>query len=127
MVSFDGYICKGVNVDVLFLDLKEKRLIFYIVQEEGTIVVPNYDDYEKLKSYDMSKCGPINEKKAEGFDMKLARIYNAMFEPYYLYNVYKLSVKKNKVYILEYYDAFTADHGYKVFNDFEDALAEIYD
>jgi len=127
MVSFDGYICKGVDVDVFFLDLKEKRLIFYISQEEGAIAVPDYEDYEKLKSYDTSKCEPINEKRSKKFHMKLTRIYNAMFEPHYLYNIYKLSVKKNKVYILEYYDAFTADHGYKIFKHFEDALAEIYD
>jgi hypothetical protein len=127
MVDFQGFLCEGINVDMLFLDLKEKRILFYVVQDTGAIVMPDYEDYEKLKSHDMSKCKPINEKNADKFDMKFVRIYNAMFEPRYLYNIYKLSVKKHKVYILEYYDAFTADHGYKVFNDFEDALAEVYD
>jgi GTP cyclohydrolase II len=127
MVSFTGALCKGVNIDTLFLDLRNKRLVFYIVQEEGIIVVPNYDDYEKLKSYDTSKCEPINEERAKEFDMKFVRIYNAMFEPYYLYNIYRLSSRKNKVYILEYYNAFTAENEYKVFKRFTDALAEIYD
>ncbi len=127
MTGFQGYLCEGVNVDVFLLDLKEKRMLFYVIQDTGAIVVPDNEDYEKLKSYDTSKCKPINEKNAEKFDIKLVRIYNAMFEPRYLYNIYRLSVKKNKVYILEYYDAFTADHEYKILNDFEDALAEIYD
>ena len=127
MASFSGYICETDDVNIFFLDLKNKRLIFYIGKETGSIVIPSFEDYQILKSYDVSKCNPIDEKRAKKYKIKLVRIYNAMFEPYYLYNIYRLSSRKNKVYILEYYNAFTAENEYKVFKRFTDALAEIYD
>ena len=127
MVSFNAYICKGVNADTIFLHLGHGRLIFMVDQETKYITVPTYETYQELKAYDVSKCELITEDEYKKYGIKIVRLYHADFEPYYRYNIYRFSVDNNRVYILERHDKLSDIYNYKIFSDLEDAMAEVYD
>jgi len=127
MVSFNAYICRGTGADTVFLQLGHGRLIFMVDQETKYIVVPDYEAYQQLKAYDMSKCELVTEHEAGKYGIKIVRLYHVAFEPLYRYNIYRVSADKHKIYILERYDMMGDIYSYKIFSDFEDAMAEVYD
>jgi len=127
MVSFNAYICRGTGADTVFLHLGHGRLIFLVDQDMRYITVPSYETYQELKSYDTSKCELITENEADKYGMKIVRLYNAVFESRYRYNIYRFSTCRYKIYILERYDMLSDIYSYKIFSDFEDAMAEVYD
>jgi len=127
MVSFNMYVCKGVDADTVFLQIGHGRMIFMIDQSSKYIVVPDYEDYQQLKAHDTSKCELITENEVDRYGIKIVRLYNVTFEPLYRYNIYKFSTGKHKIYILERHDIRSDVYSYQVFFDFEDAMAEIYD
>jgi len=127
MVSFNMYVCRGVNADTVFLQLGHGRLIFMIDQESKYIVIPDYEIYQKLKSRDTSNCELITEEEAGKYGIKIVRLYNVVFESCYRYNIYRFSTGEHKIYILERYDIMGDIYSYRIFSDFEDAMAEVYD
>jgi len=127
MVSFSAYVCKGVNADTIFLHLGHGRLIFMVDQETKYIVVPDYEISQKLKSRDTSDCELVTEEEAGKYGIKIVRLYYTDFESRYRYNIYRFSTGEHKIYILERHDIMGDIYSYKIFSDFEDAMAEVYD
>jgi len=127
LVDFVGYLCSGYVVDILFIEMRYGRVILYLNQYDRSIVEPSPEDYEVLKSINVSDCERITKEKAEGLAMSLIKVHYAEPEPWKHYTIYRLKVGRHKAYILEYYDESNLTYKYEVYKDFEDALCRVYD
>jgi hypothetical protein len=121
-MALSGYICGNI---IVFDDRYYGRIVLTV--NDNKIEKPSKRTISEFQLSDaLDNCKVITNDIAKLLNISLKKIEDIMLDERESYTIYEFTYMTLKAYIVEYYNGYSGDFKYDIYNDLDDARASVF-